>query len=283
MRNKYDQLGFRIMETLEKSKSVPLTAREIAQRLNETTYHGEVFDTVVYKTTAKCHELKDKGKLLLSDARGVNGQLTYMLPRRLMFPPPSNSTPANPVLKPEVAERVVTVEPKPEPAAPVRPYTVGAGDAIVRVIDEAARPLNKREVEKALEAKGIKSTSIGSLLKHAKDAGRIQSQKARRGRKVGAKLEYFTAKTGQVSPARATAPAPAKAPATREYVATVAPKEAVFRPGRAKPVERRQLNLEIPVDKHDRIVAAAKQFDVPIVQFCLEAIDFALEHAEGGE
>ncbi|MDQ3024401.1 MAG: hypothetical protein M3R04_08480 [bacterium] len=280
MNNLYDQLQFRIMEELEQAKGVPLTSNEIAQRLHERTFHKELFDTVKWRVTTKCHALKDKGKLLLSDARDHNGHVTYVLPQRMIFPPANGAPPVNPVLTADVAEKIVAVE-KPEPQVPKRPYTVGLSDAVIKLLDEAKRPLTTKEIDKAARVAGI-SGNIGSTLSNLRVRGKdVQVKRVKRSNGQ-LKNVYFTAKTGgALKPVkRSIGDSVVYKQAVAKPLETPTPKPSVFRPGRALPVERKQLNLEITVDKYEKITSAAKRFDVPIVQFCLEAIDFALAHSE---
>lgn len=293
----FDDLQFRVLETLQQAKGVPLTAKEIAARVHEARYHRELLDTVVWKVTAKCHALKDQGKLRLSEARGVGGALCYELPQRMMFPAPVDGKPANPALPPEIAERIVAAQPKappPPPKAPPPPprqakpkqtgrgmYTVGMQQAVLDLIDGAPRPLTLPEVVDQLKhlypaeiPKEWRSSLFAGHLFNLKRTGRIIARKPLRKRATGGKLEYLTRQTGkETQPVRPSPPPP-------EIVHIAEPRTTLFRPVKQDELMQ-EVKLRLPADKHLRITAAAEKFGVSVHDFCIQAIDFALANTEG--
>jgi hypothetical protein len=232
-RNSFQGLQFRIMETLEKQPNqAPLTALEIAERLHTTEYRNEMKDNVVYKVTQAVHSMKNTGKIVTADARDREGRLTYQLPSRLKFPVPNSGTPANPVLTPEHAAKIKTVEPKPEkpekiepqkqlvhqvaakvPAEPEKPtqrtgkthasYVPGIQDKIIALLDEAAHPLTGHDIAMALghlygdaykgDVARLKMMFAGHLHNLSKKVRKIHSRKST---VKYAKYEFFTRKTG---------------------------------------------------------------------------------------
>lgn len=296
-KNRFDGLQFRIMEVLEKAKGVPLTAREIADRLHDGEYRDQLLDTIVFRVTNAVHAMVPKGKLIKAEARGVGGQLTYTLPQRMKFPPPADAPPpANPVLTPEIAERIDVSEPKPEPRDPQHVvYASGISQAIVDFLDKAPAPMVAPQIVEGLKhmydgspAEGdidrLRMLFGGIIYTLHKDRKILRNNVTGRGR--GIVYEYFTRKTGKLAQAKPqpvnadwvkpkSAPTPTPAPASKPQ----ADKPILFRPG-VKKVTRKQLNLELPAEKYDQIVAAAGRFDVPIVQFVTDAIDFALSYTE---
>jgi hypothetical protein len=390
-KNTFDGLQFRILECLEEAKGVPLTALEISTRLHEKEYRHELYDAVVMKVTRAVHAMKDKGKVILSDARDRDGRHTYTLPQRMLFTPkPGDPPPANPVLKPEIAEKIVTIEKPPEKVRKGPPRVQGVAEKVLALIDNAPHPLTTPELAVLAadvwpggEAKA--KVLLPGLLYDLHNLRKQISKRSVKGRGAGVRFEYFTRKTGTATPAksehkqngqsvervqgvadkivaildgapyplaaaeiedlakdiwptpgrknrlattlyalvesrrifqqpstkrvrgakyefytrktsRETPPKAKRQDAPKPVQQTIAPpdnlpdreryygapveKSAVFRPGAVAPVQRRQLNIEVPADKYDQIVAAAKQFEVPIVQFVLDAIDFAMSHTE---
>lgn len=320
-KNTLDGLRFRIMETLEKQPNrAPLTASEIASRLHTTDYPDVLFDNLNFKVATAVHAMKDKGQIIVCDARDKTGKLTYQLPVRMAFPTRNDTPPANPVLRPEIAEKIVTVQPKPEPEDDARPvYAVGVGDAIIDVLNKAEHPLTSIDVTERLkhlykaapfDEKKLKMTFAGhinGLFKHKR-------LNRRRVHGYGTKVhyEYYTKRTGksphplsmrhmkpdasanvpmpdnrppiaQATPRPKTVPIPAP-PETQIEATAVAAYNESQRSALFRPVKHEaktaEIILRVPVDKHAQIVNMAAQYELTISEFCMQAIDFALSHTE---
>jgi hypothetical protein len=305
-RNSFQGLQFRIMETLEKQPNqAPLTALEIAERLHTTEYRNEMKDNVVYKVTQAVHSMKNTGKIVTADARDREGRLTYQLPSRLKFPVPNSGTPANPVLTPEHAAKIKTVEPKPEkpekiepqkqlvhqvaakvPAEPEKPtqrtgkthasYVPGIQDKIIALLDEAAHPLTGHDITMAL---GHLYGAELHPLAHKKDApARITAAEAAKALKQAAKRS---------APAPVEPPAPAPAPPNQQargkvVVETKAPAPVStggFRP--RKELDRTEvLTTRVSGTLYDTVQRLASTVGMTVSEFCHQAIQYAVDHAE---
>lgn len=214
-KNRYEGLSFRIMETLQEAKSVPLTVEEIANRLHQGEYKDTLKDNLSFQVGMQVRRMRNAGKLEESQARDVKGRVTFTLPQRLMFPKkPDAPAPANPVLKPEVAKQIVTREPEP-PKDPKRPiYAPGIQDEIIALLDKAPHPLALREIIEVMgdkyrgthHKKDISTLFAGHMLNlfKAHKVRRISST----GRVKGTQYEYLTKKTGKLVPLMAPAEEP---------------------------------------------------------------------------
>lgn len=200
--NTFDGLRFRIQEALAEAKGVPLTAREIAARLHDRDYRNELLDTVEYRVTSAVHALKDKGHIVVTDARDKDGRLTYQLPQRMLFPRRENSPLANPVLSPEIASKITVVE-KPDKKQFAFGYAPGILEQIVEVVDTAPYPLTSNEIVDKLRHRyppdfsdaRVKMLFAGSI-NHLKNQNRLKTRRPQSGRGPGIKYEYYTSKTG---------------------------------------------------------------------------------------
>lgn len=292
-KNSFEGLQFRVLETIEKGKNIPLTAKEIAYRLHQDEYKGELWDTVIYKVTQACHAMKDRGKLVLSDARDKDGKLTYQLPHRMAFPRPSNTPPANPVLTPDIAEKIVTRE--PEVAKPKRGprMTKTVHEQIMELIDKAPYPITAAELvpqvdhiwgEADVKTRKMRlATTLTAMEKERK----IFTQPSTR-RVPGTKYEYYTKKTGKPAPLPSQAwqaPDPVKTIPVMTEIATKAVvskpnKPGLFRPVAPAPTMDDSITIKVTQDYFRKVNGASKKFGVSLEDFCRQAIDFALDHSE---
>lgn len=288
-KNRFDGLQFRIMETLEQAKGVPLTAREIADRLHSGEYKDQLLDTVIFRVTTGVHAMVGRGKLTVAEARGVGGQLAYCLPQRMKFPAVnSGEPPANPVLKPEIAEQIKTVEP-PEPGRRKRViHASGVMEAVVDLLDKAPHALAVPEVVEALKhmypqtyQRDLTTTFAGHLYELFKRR-RIKRVSAS-GRVPRVQYEYFTPKTGKHVPKPVEKkPLPElRGVVIPEKPARLAAKPVVFRPVAPPKAADDSIVLLVSQEKFRDINLAAKRFGVPIEEFCMQAIDFAMSYTEG--
>ena len=309
-KNTFDGLQFRIMETLERQPNhAPLMATEIAERLHSTEYSDEMKDNVVFKVTRAVHSMVEKGKIIRADARGPQGQLCYQLPQRLKFPAkPGDKPPVNPVLTADLAQQIKTVEPK-HGEHPI--YAPGIQEEIVKLLNASAHPMISPEIADALahlypenirrNLARLRMLFAGHLYTLTRGSQRRVFARRINGYGRGVKFEYYSRKTGlEPHPlslknhkgsraAEAKKPAapkpseawrePAPAPTPTPAPAARATGNGVFRPG-VKKVETVQMNVEVPRDKRDAWKAAADRFGVPFSQMVIEALDYALEHAE---
>ena len=281
--NTFEGLNFRIMEQLEKARGVPLTGREIAVRLHEGEYRTELLDTVTHRVVRNCHALKDKGKIILSDARGADGALTYQLPTRMLFPAKVGTTPANPVLKPEIAAAITPTVPKAKPERPLRPY-IALQETLIKLLNKSDRPLLAREIVPLVAhlypANVVVGNRVDATLSQARIAGKISRRKST----TDGKYEYFTKRTGKGSRDAPVAPTEYKVaiatPKPIESVivpAQVEYKAAPFKP--VKPVDNNDsVLLVMPREKWLQVQYTAKRFGVNIDEFCVQAIDYALSN-----
>lgn len=303
-KNTWDGLQFRIMETLEKAKGVPLTALEISQRLHETEYRHELHDNVTFKVTRAVHAMKETGKIVATDARDREGRFTYVLPQRVIFPRKETAMPVNPVLRPDMAEKIVTVEPKSEKKAPtprgayrMKVASFGVTNRVKALLDAAPRPLTAPEIEQVAtqqnwwpDGKNIPAR-IANTLYNLAETKRVFRLPAK-GKGQGIKFVYATRKTGKddaplpKKPAEVKAPLPSQAwsapPAIAERVKQTtepAPKAALFRPVAPTALED-SITLKVTQEKFRAINMASKRFGVSLEDFCIQAIDFALSHTE---
>jgi hypothetical protein len=310
LKNRFDGLRFRVMEQLEKAKGVPLTAREVAQRLHEAEYSDQLFDTVLFRAGNAIHALKGKGQVLQHDARGAGGQLTYVLPQRMAFSLKKDDTPpANPVLKADIAEKIVTTA-KKEPEPPKRPiYATGVPEMVVEALDKAEYPLAAPEIMDIIgdpwkghyveeDKRMVLAGVIYGLFKERR-IRRVSSSK----RVPRVQYEYFTNKTkSKVAPPLTTETVPVKAyvevpPKNKKLIAETrkpkrqteqAQRQAVideqdtskplFRPG-AKPAKDFTLNIRIAQTMHNAWQSDAQRFGVSLTQFVIDAVEFARGYA----
>jgi hypothetical protein len=307
----FDGLQFRIMETLEKQPGgAPLTALEIASILHGAEFKNEPMDNLIFKVTRATVGMANTGKLAIADAKDKDGRRCYQLPTRMKFPPaPADAKPANPVLTPEVAAEIKTVEPKPAPKrAPI--YVVGIYDKILTALDEASHPLTTRDLVNQLgplygtryDKTGLRTLFSGHLNYLVKTKRKVFRRKVT-GYGAGIQFEHYTRKTG-------TAPHPLAPKATKEQVqqdnlATaeglrashtvaaplpsqawsepkhVAPKATGggFRPQRVE-LNEVTLNFRVPATWNNRLVAAAKLANLSISDFMRQAVDYAIDNLE---
>lgn len=302
-RNTFDGLRFRVMETLERTKGVPLTALEITQRLHAGEYRDTLLDTLGFKVTAAVRSMTDKGQLITSDARDKAGRATYQLPQRLAFPPKVEGAPSNPVLTAAIAEKIVVVD-KPAPKAPSRhtTYAPGVSDAVLKFVKTSPTPVIAPEITVALRhlypptfsAERVSAILAGTIY-GLKAANKIKARRAIK-RGTGIKYEYYVRKAQLEA---AAPPAPLldamrePAPMTAEErsriveqpdgsaVYGVTPRPALFRPVAPVNVELSLIKLGYHPNELARVEAAAARFGVPVEAFCKQAIEFAMAHSEG--
>ncbi len=221
-KNTFEGLQFRIMEALEKAKGVPLTALELSQRLHEGEYRDELFDTVNFKVTRAVHAMKDKGKLILSDARDREGRLTYQLPKRVLFARADADVrpPANPVLSADAAQKIITVPQKFEDDEKQDNtyrggnggtiYAGGIMDDIVAFISRSSHPVTTTDLLKEFRSRypatwtdiKVKTIIAGHMLHLFKKVKRVQ----RKPTGSHNQFAYFTMHTG-TGPVQTVAPA----------------------------------------------------------------------------
>jgi hypothetical protein len=288
-KNTFDGLRFRVMETLSAAKGVPLTALEITQRLHAGEFRGTLFDTLGLKVTSALRTMKDKGEVLLADARDKEGRGTYQLPQRMLFPPPTTATPANPVLSAAIAEKIVATPPKPKVTPSKHPvYAPGVQDEVLKFIKASPVPVVAPDVTAALKhiyppefsTERVSAILAGTI--HAlKKAGKIKTRRASRGR--GLKYEYYVSKR-QLDAVAPPAPLLEAINAAPKVVlmpsSAPAPKPALFRPVAPVQLEQVVLKLNYTVTEMARVEAAAAKFGVPVDAFAKQAIDFAMAHAD---
>lgn len=303
-KNTFDGLQFRILETLEKQPNhAPLMAIEIAERLHDTEYRHEMKDNVVFKVTRAVHAMREKGKIAVAEARGPNGQLCYVLPQRLKFPKPNGGPPLNPVLQPEQAAQIKTVEPTPVSRHKI--YVPGVQEMVFEVVDKSPYPVTSQDVVDKIgphyhhitqDKERIRQLIAGHLNHLLKTTRKIY---ARPSTVKGMRYEYFTRQTGTLpNPLAGTkgeshkakpvvetqvttpAPVPAPAPSAPAAASPGLSDRALFRPGVRQPPQRVQFNMDITVEQRDAWKAAADRFGIPVVQLVIEAMEYALEHAE---
>lgn len=291
-RNRLDGLKFRIMETLEQAKGVPLTALEITDRLHAGEYKDVLKDALGLKVTQSMHSMVGKGEVVVTDATDKDGRRTYQLPRRLKFPPETKLAPANPVLTPEVAKQIQTVEPKEEPEkksgkAPV--YVPDIGERVIALLNKAEQPLTSKDIIAELghlyppQVQSKIITIFGGVLLHLHKQRKVLRNSVR-GRGKGVLFEYYTRKTKKPQTVLPLAqPAqPAVAHVSVSHVPP-APKPAndgalLFRP---KPVApKAPVSLKLSEHTYKRVEAVALKFDMTIEALCAQAIVFALDHSE---
>jgi hypothetical protein len=296
----FDGLQFRIMETLEKQPGgAPLTALEIASILHGAEFKNEPMDNLIFKVTRATVGMANTGKLAIADAKDKDGRRCYQLPTRMKFPPaPADAKPANPVLTPEVAAEIKTVEPKPAPKrAPI--YVVGIYDKILTALDEASHPLTTRDLVNQLgplygtryDKTGLRTLFSGHLNYLVKTKRKVFRRKVT-GYGAGIQFEHYTRKTGtaphplapkatpkaQPQPQPQAAPLPSQAWSEPKHVA---PKVTGggFRPHR--PVTNDvELKFRVPADWNNRLVAAAKLANLSISDFMRQAVDYAIDNLE---
>jgi hypothetical protein len=309
LKNRFDGLRFRIMEQLEKAKGVPLTAREVAQRLHESEYSDQLFDNVIFRVTNAIHALKGKGSVLQHDARGAGGQLTYVLPQRMAFSLKKDDTPpANPVLKADIAEKIVTTE-KKEPGPPKRPiYATGVPEMVVEALDKAEYPLAAPEIMDIIgdpwkghytapEDQRMALAAVIYALFKERRIRRVSSSK----RVPRVQYEYFTNKTKSkiAPPLVPTETVPVKAyvkvpPKNKKLIAEKAPAptpamerarprsqptaQPLFRPG-VRVTKDTEFKIRLSQQMYDEWQSDAKRFGVPLSQFVIDAVEFARSYA----
>jgi predicted Zn-ribbon and HTH transcriptional regulator len=215
-KNRYEGLGFRIMETLQDAKGVPLTVEEITNRLHSGQYKDTLKDNLSFQVGMQVRRMRNAGKLEESPARDVKGRVTFLLPQRMMFPKkPDEPAPANPVLTREHANKIVAKEPEPPKEAKRPVYAPGITDKIIDLLDKAPHPLALPEIMAVLgeEYKGTHHKKDLSTLFAGHMLGLFKAHKVRRisstGRVKMVQYEYLTKKTGKATP-------PAQAPTIEE-------------------------------------------------------------------
>jgi hypothetical protein len=316
----FDGLQFRILETLQKQPGqVPLTAAEIAERLHATEYRTALKDDVVFKVTRAVHAMKESGKIVVSDSRDSSGRLCYELPHRLKFPkaPEANGQPpVNPVLTPDLAAKIKTVEPKSEKhthggartkGRPRKLYVTGIVEKILDIVETSPHPLVASDIVEKVrglyEAAGvtdderIKGLVAGNLYHQARVTRRLNMRRVQ-GYGQGIRYEYFTRRTGNEphplalkTPVAAAKPAPVAKPDAQHraaVIATTATPTATPAPvsptGGFRPIKPAtndmELKFRVPAEWNNKLVAAAKQAELTISEFMRQAVDYAISQME---
>lgn len=314
-KNHWSGLQFRIMETLEKQPNhAPLTAVEIADILHASEYRGELKDNVVFKVSRAVHGMKEQGKIILADARDAKGRLCYQLPMRTKFPPQPAAAPANPVLTPELAQQIKTVEPaapKKKGAPPV--YVTGIQDKIVEFLDKAEHPQTAHDITQGLkhlyegklvsdDPNRIRDLFSGNLYYMATKKRSIYRRKVT-GYGPGVSWEYYTKRTG-TAPHPLSFKAPVKGPSAAVHKAAVSKPHPVptsplaqaatvvgtpqptmpqiiqgFRPQKPEANDI-EVKFRWPATFNQRVVEAAKLSDLSISEFVRQAVNFAIDNLQ---
>lgn len=292
-RNTFEGIRYRVQETLSKQPNgVPLTAREVAQRLHENEYRGELFDTVLHRVTTALQALYNKG--VVNKQPHTGGYSTYTLTVRTTFTPPPGiapTPPANPVIPPALAAKVIEslkpAPPKPKAPHPLRSNVVpGSQDRVFEFVKASEGPVtvnsiaaDLRDLYAHMNDQQAKAAFTGHLTNLWKKK-RIKRTRATGGGK-GVRYAYFHHKR-QLDAIAAPAPAPAAKATTLPppgpivRVPAAAPR---FRPI-AESSELVLLKLAYTEEKLATIDAAAKRFGVTTEAFCQQAIDFAMANAD---
>jgi hypothetical protein len=314
----YDGLQFRIMETLEKQPNqAPLTALEIADILHADEYRDELKDNVVFKVSRAVHGMREQGKIVLSEARDKEGRLCYQLPTRVKFPPKVSDKPANPVLTPETAAKITPAAPKERADViddkPTRVFYVsGIQKKVFDLINTAPHPLTSKDITDRLghlygdniSPERLTSVFSGHLY-HLSQVKRTINRRKVKGYGQGIQFEFFTRRTGSEPhplSLKGKAPEPKAAPERAPLPSQAWAEPVVTRPqpekvvvearvpakpaanGLFRPVSIKQrtevISARVPLSKYQRIELMAQKFDVTIAEFIVQAVDYALEHAE---
>jgi hypothetical protein len=312
-KNTFDGLRFRILETLEKQPGqAPLTALEIAARLHATEYRDQMQDNVNFKVSRAVHSMKELGQIVVADARDKEGRLSYQLPHRLKFPPKTDKPPVNPALKAEDAEKIrpaveaATAARKaaePRKVGNQRVVVPGIYDKIVDYLNQSEHPLTTNDLVEALgplyggvfDEKHLKMLFAGHMHHLSKVVKRVQRRRVT-GYGQSIQYEYYTRRTGKnphpaaaknASQVQAEPVAPVEKLPIADDARGILKREPIPQPRSAGAFRPRSLeertqgiSLSVPIEKHDQIARMAKAFHLSLNEFCIQAIDYALEHAE---
>lgn len=280
-RNTFEGIRYRVQETLSKQpNNVPLTAREVAQRLQESEYKGELFDTVLHRVTTALHALYNKGAVSKTPHHG--GYSTYNLTVRTTFTPPNGAPPpANPVISPDLATKLIeSIKPQPpEPKVhPMRANVVeGSQDKVLQFVKGVSKPVTVAEVFGALRDLYTHMTDLQAKDTFAAHIYNLHKQKRIKrvrvtGRGSGIRYAYYTSRkqldaVEGLPVLEVIAAAPKPAPVA---------KAGLFRPVAPVQLEQVEVKLNYTVTEHARVEASAKTFGVSIDAFIKQAVEFAM-------